>query len=198
MTRRSRQRRPPWSRRRPPRPNSRGPEDDEDDDPRPDGAGGPVVLPRATRLMAEYGEAPLPPPLPTRGAGGGSWTSSAGRKRGMIALVACASVLMILLLASVPRHHRRPATGQAASGHESGHVSVHASAQGAQAVQHCEDDLAFVLPDGRTCQTFVAHVGRPALHEARCGHPAGRAQDGGKEMTVADFCRGSCGKCATP
>ncbi|KAL7540636.1 hypothetical protein ACHAWF_006741, partial [Thalassiosira exigua] len=61
----------------------------------------------------------------------------------------------------------------------------------------CEDDPDLVLDDEKhhTCFTFVAHIGRPALHEAKCNRPSGMRDERGEEVLIKQYCRYSCGVC---
>ncbi|KAL7536860.1 hypothetical protein ACHAXR_007437 [Thalassiosira sp. AJA248-18] len=61
----------------------------------------------------------------------------------------------------------------------------------------CEDDPTFVRADLRTCRTFIANVGRPMLHQARCSQNTDFKDDNGDVLKVKHFCRLSCGLCGT-
>mmetsp|Transcript_24216 Transcript_24216/g.52350 ORF Transcript_24216/g.52350 Transcript_24216/m.52350 type:complete len:471 (+) Transcript_24216:460-1872(+) len=61
----------------------------------------------------------------------------------------------------------------------------------------CQDDNTFIMPNLKTCQTFIAHVGRPHLLDVRCGKGSGVLDQNGNELLLKNFCRRSCKNCDT-
>jgi len=60
----------------------------------------------------------------------------------------------------------------------------------------CQDHpTAVITTDGKTCETFIAHVGRVALHNARCSHETPLKGENGEVLLIRDVCRLSCGEC---
>ena len=60
----------------------------------------------------------------------------------------------------------------------------------------CEDNpTSIITTDGHTCEDFIAHVGRVALHNARCSHESPLKNEKGETLLVKDVCRLSCGVC---
>ena len=60
----------------------------------------------------------------------------------------------------------------------------------------CQDHpTAVITTDGKTCENFIAHVGRVNLHNARCGHETPLKDEKGDVLLIRDVCRLSCGVC---
>lgn len=59
----------------------------------------------------------------------------------------------------------------------------------------CQDDNTFIMPNLKTCQTYIARVGRPILHDRRCGQGSGVLDQNGNELLLKNFCRSSCKNC---
>ena len=62
-------------------------------------------------------------------------------------------------------------------------------------IDECEDDATYVHSNGNTCNGFIAHVGRPALHEARCSQGTGNFDKNGNELLLHHYCKKSCNYC---
>ena len=64
------------------------------------------------------------------------------------------------------------------------------------AKDECKDHpTAIITPQGQTCDTFISHVGRVNLHNARCGHETALKDENGETLLIKDVCRLSCGAC---
>ncbi|KAK1739205.1 hypothetical protein QTG54_009748 [Skeletonema marinoi] len=60
----------------------------------------------------------------------------------------------------------------------------------------CQDHpTAVITTDGKTCENFIAHVGRVPLHNTRCSHESPVKDENGATLLVKDVCRLSCGTC---
>eukprot|EP00985_Skeletonema_marinoi_P017771 scaffold9839_cov157-Skeletonema_marinoi.AAC.6 len=60
----------------------------------------------------------------------------------------------------------------------------------------CQDHpTAVITTDGKTCENFIAHVGRVPLHNVRCSHESPVKDENGATLLVKDVCRLSCGEC---
>ncbi len=60
----------------------------------------------------------------------------------------------------------------------------------------CKDHpTAVITTDGKTCENFIAHVGRVRLHNARCSHETPLKDENGETLLIKDVCRLSCGTC---
>mmetsp|Transcript_18046 Transcript_18046/g.39308 ORF Transcript_18046/g.39308 Transcript_18046/m.39308 type:complete len:856 (+) Transcript_18046:95-2662(+) len=66
-------------------------------------------------------------------------------------------------------------------------------------VEICQDDPEFTLMvrSEKNCATFVSHVGKQPLLEARCNQPIGIPDEDDFQKLLKHFCRRSCGLCGS-